>query len=98
MNLVDFTHLDPGRAGATVAAQVAHLRGLVIAASGGNGGGINAGNNVHVDNSAALPYLAVAYALFFIVIFAYTISLSRRQSRVQQDVALLRRAIEEETP
>ncbi len=97
MNAAHFTHLYFGHTGATVAAQAAHLHGLVVAASGGNGGGINAGNNVHVDNNAALPYLAVAYALFFVVIFAYTISLSRRQSRVQQDVALLRRAIEEET-
>ncbi len=52
---------------------------------------------LHVQSAAnALPYLAVAYALFFVVIFAYVISLSRRQSSVQADLALLRQAIEEE--
>ena len=44
----------------------------------------------------ALPYLAASYALFFLVIFAYVMSLSRRQARVQDDLALLRQAIDEE--
>ena len=47
--------------------------------------------------SGSLVYLAAAYALFFVVIFAYVMSLSRRQARVQDDLALLRRAIDEET-
>ena len=51
--------------------------------------------NVHLDGNA-MAYLAVAYALFFVAIFAYVISLSRRQARAQADLALLRRAVDEE--
>ncbi len=50
----------------------------------------------HILDSNALPYLFVAYALFFLVIFAYTVSLSRRQSRVQGELGLLRQAVDEE--
>lgn len=52
--------------------------------------------SLHVHTSEFLPYLALAYALFFLVIFAYVISLSRRQARVQDDITLLRRALDEE--
>lgn len=51
---------------------------------------------LHVHAGDVLPYLAVAYALFFLVIFAYVVSLSRRQADVQADLALLRQAVEEE--
>ena len=51
---------------------------------------------LHVQTSDFLPYLALAYALFFLVIFAYVISLSRRQASVSADLALLRRALDEE--
>jgi len=50
----------------------------------------------NVKSTDALPYLVLAYSVFFVVIFAYVISLSRRQSRVQDDLALLRKAINEE--
>ncbi len=50
----------------------------------------------NVKSTDALPYLVLAYTVFFVVIFAYVISLSRRQSRVQDDLALLRRAVDEE--
>jgi CcmD family protein len=50
----------------------------------------------NVKSTDALPYLVLAYSVFFVVIFAYVISLSRRQSRVQDDLALLRKAIDEE--
>jgi len=49
----------------------------------------------NVKSTDALPYLVLAYSVFFVVIFAYVISLSRRQSRVQDDLALLRKAIDE---
>jgi len=51
--------------------------------------------HVHLS-SGSLVYLAVAYALFFVLIFAYVLSLSRRQERVQDDLVLLRQAVEEE--
>lgn len=51
---------------------------------------------VHLHTNDVLLYLALAYTIFFVVIFAYTISLSRRQARVQSDLTLLRRALDEE--
>lgn len=51
---------------------------------------------VHVHTNDVLLYLALAYTIFFVVIFAYTISLSRRQARVQSDLTLLRHALDEE--
>jgi CcmD family protein len=51
---------------------------------------------VHLQTQQFLPYLTVAYCLFFAVIFAYVLSLSRRQSRLDNDMALLRRALDEE--
>jgi len=50
--------------------------------------------NVHSTN--AMQYLVIAYTVFFVAIFAYVISLSRRQARVRDDLALVRRAIDEE--
>ena len=52
--------------------------------------------HIHLLPGNALPFLALAYALFLLVIFAYVLSLSRRQARVQDDLALLRQAIDEE--
>lgn len=52
---------------------------------------------LHIQSADFLPYLTAAYAVFFVVIFAYVLSLSRRQARVQDDLALLRRALDEET-
>lgn len=57
---------------------------------------MNIGHTTLLHASDALPYLAIAYAVFFVAIFAYVISLSRRQSSVQADLRLLRQAIEEE--
>lgn len=51
---------------------------------------------VHLQTGEVLPYLALAYALFFIVIFTYVISMSRRQRRVQDDLTIIRRALEDE--
>lgn len=51
---------------------------------------------VHLHTNDVLLYLALAYTIFFVVIFAYTISLSRRQARVQSDLTLLRHALDEE--
>lgn len=51
---------------------------------------------VHLHTNDVLLYLSLAYTLFFVVIFAYTVSLSRRQVRVQQDLTLLRSALDEE--
>ncbi len=76
-----------------VPAYLAALAGRIVAAGGG---GINLGHT-HVNSTDALPYLAAAYALFFVVIFAYAVSLSRRQARVQSDIALLRRVLDEES-
>ena len=58
---------------------------------------MNLGHIHLLQANGALPYLVAAYALFFLVIFAYVMSLSRRQARVQDDLALLRQAIDEET-
>ena len=52
--------------------------------------------SLHIVTSQALPYLALAYAVFFVVIFGYVMSLSRRQSRIQDDLAVLRRALDEQ--
>lgn len=51
---------------------------------------------LHIQGGDALPYLAIAYALFFLVIFAYVISLTRRQARAQEELTLLRQAVDEE--
>jgi CcmD family protein len=58
---------------------------------------MNLGHIHLLQANGALPYLAAAYALFFLAIFAYVMSISRRQARVQDDLALLRQAIDEET-
>ena len=50
----------------------------------------------NVRSTDALQYLALAYTVFFVAIFAYVISLSRRQARVRDDLAVLRRAVDEE--
>jgi len=50
----------------------------------------------NVRPTDALQYLALAYTIFFVAIFAYVISLSRRQARVRDDLAVLRRAVDEE--
>ncbi len=68
----------------------------VVAASGGGNGGLDLGQTKVQDASGALPYLVIAYGLFFLVIFAYVLFLSRRQSRLHGDIALLRRALDEE--
>jgi len=49
-----------------------------------------------VRSTDALPYLVLAYSVFFVVIFAYVISLSRRQARVRDDLTLLRQAVDEQ--
>lgn len=51
---------------------------------------------LQIQGGNSLPYLAIAYALFFLVIFAYVISLTRRQARAQEEITLLRRAVDEE--
>ena len=51
---------------------------------------------VHVQPGDALPYLALAYSVFFVVVFAYIIALSRRQTRVQRDLAVLQQVIDDE--
>jgi len=50
----------------------------------------------NVRPTDALQYLALAYTIFFVAIFAYVISLSRRQARVRDDLAVLRCAVDEE--
>jgi CcmD family protein len=50
----------------------------------------------NVRSTDALQYLALAYTVFFVAIFAYVISLSRRQTRVRDDLAVLRRVVDEE--
>lgn len=52
--------------------------------------------SIHLHTNDVLLYLTLAYTVFFVVIFAYTVSLSRRQSRVRDDLNLLRRALDEE--
>lgn len=52
--------------------------------------------SIHLHAGEVLPYLALAYALFFVVIFAYVMTLSRRQADVQDDLALLQQAVDEE--
>lgn len=39
-------------------------------------------------------YLALAYAVFFVVLFVYILSLSRRQHRVEKDLVIVRQALE----
>jgi CcmD family protein len=51
---------------------------------------------VHVRPGDALPYLALAYSVFFVAVFAYIIALSRRQARVQRDLAVLQQVIDDE--
>ena len=51
---------------------------------------------VHVRPGDALPYLALAYSVFFVVVFVYIIALSRRQARVQRDLAVLQQVIDDE--
>jgi len=48
----------------------------------------------NVRPTDALQYLALAYTIFFVAIFAYVISLSRRQARVRDDLAVLRQAVD----
>jgi len=50
----------------------------------------------NVRSTDALQYLALAYIIFFVAIFAYVISLSRRQARVCDDLAVLRRAVDDQ--
>lgn len=75
---------------------LAFLVTQILAGSGGGNGGLNLGQTKVQDASGALPYLVVAYGLFFLVIFAYVLLISRRQSQLHGDIVLLRRALDEE--
>ena len=41
-----------------------------------------------------LVYLFAAYAVFWVVTFAFVFSMSRRQKRLQREIEALRRALE----
>ena len=51
--------------------------------------------NIHVTNP--LPYLFVGYTIFWLVVFAYVISLSMRQRRADAELKLIQEALAEET-
>ena len=44
-----------------------------------------------------MPYLFAAFSVVWIVIFLYTLSISRRQQELSQEVETLRRMTEEQT-
>ena len=51
--------------------------------------------NIHVTNP--LPYLFVGYTIFWLVVFAYVMSVSMRQRRADAELKLIKDALTEET-